>query len=653
MSFLAAAALAVGILVTAPWFAHLLRRGRATRREFPPSSLVPSVVRVARSPGRLEDHWLFALRALLIMSLAVLGATPLFRCSRLRFARPHGASVALAIVLDDSLSMRAGQRWERAVASARALVRSGREGDAVSLVLAGRPARLLLSATTDLAVVRNALERVMPSDRSTDLEGAVAVARSALQGLPQAEHQIMLFSDLAGRPPAAGQPPIVAPLSDLRDRLQDCGIVSAQGQGRAVSVVVVCTNTEVARGRKVELLGASGGDGVPVASGEIEARRGVQTVNLQAENLPLPADVRLSGRDDILRDDQAPVASEENALQVGVVADPTQASAITGGPTVIEQALEALDAGALVRPLMMLPDDDGELGRLALLLIDDPSGLTPEARGALTDWLARGGVALGLLGPACESASLGLSFLPFAEGALRWEPNPSAGLDPSSVAWLGEEARGLERLAAKGRVALDSARLPDARVRGRWDDRRAWLLERDVGDGLVQTLGLPASVALSELALRPGFLALLDHLLTEALHRRGPQLSLVGSLWSFPARSRVEVIGPEGPVACSADAALGSSSAHLSLAGRYQVRVNGREQTRIVRWDEQEILDHPFDVDNKNSSVVSGVTAEEVDVSRETALLVLVLLGLELGTRLVLSRRAPRPALPATRPTES
>jgi hypothetical protein len=241
--------------------------------------------------------------------------------------------------------------------------------------------------------------------------------------------------------------------------------------------------------------------------------------------------------------------------------------------------------------------------------------------------------------------------LPFAEGALRWEPNQSSGLDPSSVEWLGDEAKGLERLGARGRVALDSARLPDAKVRGRWNDGRAWLLERQVGAGLVQTLGLPASVSLSELALRPGFLALLDHLLSEALGRHGPQRSSVGSGWSFPAKSRVEVTGPDGPIAYSGDTGLNGSSLPLDLAGRYRVRINGQEQTRIVHWDEREILDRPFEVDHGHSTVVGGLTAEPVDASREAALVALVLLGLELSTRFVLGRR--RPHVPATRPAES
>ena len=55
----------------------------------------------------MEDRALFATRAAAVGLLAVLGATPLVRCSRLSLQRSGGASVAMAIVLDDSMSMRA------------------------------------------------------------------------------------------------------------------------------------------------------------------------------------------------------------------------------------------------------------------------------------------------------------------------------------------------------------------------------------------------------------------------------------------------------------------------------------------------------------------------------------------------------------------
>ncbi|HTN82922.1 MAG TPA: BatA domain-containing protein, partial [Sorangium sp.] len=110
MSFVTLGALLVALLVGAPIAAHLLRRRRAEERPFPPARLVPPTPPTARRRSLLEDRALFATRALSVLALAVLGATPLLRCSHLSLSRRAGASVALAIVVDDSLSMRARAR---------------------------------------------------------------------------------------------------------------------------------------------------------------------------------------------------------------------------------------------------------------------------------------------------------------------------------------------------------------------------------------------------------------------------------------------------------------------------------------------------------------------------------------------------------------
>src|SRR5262245_9940504 len=107
MSFLTLAALLIAVLAGAPLMAHLLRRRQAQEQPFPAARLVPPTPPVARRRSALEERALFAVRASAVIGLAILGATPFVRCSRVALARREGASVALAIVIDDSLSMRA------------------------------------------------------------------------------------------------------------------------------------------------------------------------------------------------------------------------------------------------------------------------------------------------------------------------------------------------------------------------------------------------------------------------------------------------------------------------------------------------------------------------------------------------------------------
>ena len=63
MTFLSVLALAVGLLVVAPYVAHRLRRRRAEEQPFPPARLVQPAPPQSRRRSRVEDRALLATRA--------------------------------------------------------------------------------------------------------------------------------------------------------------------------------------------------------------------------------------------------------------------------------------------------------------------------------------------------------------------------------------------------------------------------------------------------------------------------------------------------------------------------------------------------------------------------------------------------------------
>lgn len=665
MSFVVWAALAITGLVIGPIVAHLLRRGRAREQEFPAAALVPSRKSTARQRSRLEDWPLLVLRSALIVALAVLGATPLVRCERLSLARASGASVSLAIVLDDSLSMRQAApngkpRWDLAKAGAAQLLRSARAGDAIAIVLAGRPARIALAPTTDLETARRALSDLGPSDRATDLPGGVELARSAIRSLPQKDHRVVVLSDLASEAIPDGTPAATTPLRDLAQPSPDCGITTADRHDARVTVSIACDTEAAARGRTVEVVAAaepSSGAGTPkgnerrptgevVAHADLSPRRGEQSVVLGVGAIVGALDVRLTGGDSSTHDDTAPVSDGSLSPIVAVVADSTTASAKTGGPTVVEQALAALGDTWLIHPRELVPDDDKGFQGIAALVLDDPPGLSPDARAALARFLERGGVAAALLGPRATRTELGLPLEPFARGALRWEKAADLGVDPASVAWLGPESASLGALVRLGRVRLDGAEIDGARVVGRWTDSVPWLLERRVGRGLCLTVGLPASLDDSDLAIRPAFLALLDHVLRQADQRTGSRRTVAGLPWTFPEAKHASVEGPEGPVPVSAAVSEGECPggagkcdrtafrAVPAIRGRYFVRVDDETETRTVTLDAAEILAEPR-APPLTAARDMGEGTALVSASREISALLVLLLAVEVGLRLV------------------
>lgn len=649
MSFLVAAALGVALFVVIPIAAHLLRRGRAKERDFPPTSLVPAARSVARERATLEDRVLLAIRASLIACLAMIGATPFVQCSRLSLGRNAGASVAFALVIDDSHSMRAraddgSVRFERALRAARELLASAREGDAIAIVTAGKPARLVLAATTDLNAARRALAEMGESDRSTDLEGAVSLARTSIASVPHHDKRVVLLSDLAGGALSDGQPPIWTPVPELAAPLENCAIFSAEQRGRRLTAHVACTSPAAAAGRAVTLIGSKTSPPVPLSP-----RAGVQELGLDLDPKLEHPELELTGGDALKSDDRCALAAESAALGVLVAADVSNTSAKTGGPPVLEQALAALESSATVHPIAVLPDDVNEYRNNALLLLDDPGGITPEARGALTGFVERGGVAVAFLGPRVDQTPLGATLEPFAHGAVHWDAKDKSDVNSASLAWLGPEAGSLQDLKLQGHADLSTTDLLGARILATFSDGPPFMTRRELGRGALFTVALPTSVEHGNFPLRPAFLALLDYFLDDARTRRGAAQTVAGSDWTFPLGANVSIDGPRGALALherTRAAASSQRAATPTLAGRYTVRVDDRIEQRVVTVDASEITTLPQKPPANSSQARSNARAGSVDASPELGFVALALLALELGVRVF--RRLTRERRAAT-----
>jgi hypothetical protein len=316
----------------------------------------------------------------------------------------------------------------------------------------------------------------------------------------------------------------------------------------------------------------------------------------------------------------------------------------------LEQALHALSYGAPVRPLTELPRETAELNDVAALFIDDPPGLTPETRGAIDGWLEGGAVAALFLGARSHDTQLGASLEPFMRGVVDWEPLATGvSVDTGSFNWLGAEAESLKDLAPKGRARLDSALLPGSEVIGRWSDGKVLLTRQERGRGLLFSVGLPVSVEVSELPLRPAFLALLDHMVGEALRRRGPRASEAGTEWWFPAVGNLQVTGSGGPLAVRE--AEGQRVTTPETTGRYEINLNGKREARFIILPADEVLSVPHQDVPTAWRANKTAAAPQVDASPELGWLILGLLALEIGVRfwrLIRERRAQGAIQPAS-----
>jgi len=677
VSFLSVAALLGALLVIAPIAAHLLRRRQAEEQPFPPAHLVPPTKPAARRRSMLEDRSLFAVRALAVLALAVLGATPFVRCARLGIARKDGASVALAIVIDDSLSMRAPigggpggdgkkTRFERSLEAARELTRGLNNGDAVAIVLAGAPARVALASTTNMAAVAGALEGITPSDRATDLDGAMTLARELLRGVAHVDRRVVLLSDLSdgspGAPPIAGSGDVAtwAPLPELSAGAgSDCAVTRADLRSGKVRARVVCSppaEEGVAAGAMAQAptiaVSASSGRSIELRAGGKVLQSMPLGPSIRAEEvvLDLPADapeevtVGLTPGDSIAEDDEAPVVAAGGALPIAVVVDTAASHVATGGPPPIEQAFAAMHLDAEVRPLPSVPDNPDELNAFAGLIVDDVPGFTPEGRRSLAAWVERGGVVLLTFGPRAAAAPLGAGFDPLVPGVVRWGPSPAKGADVKTSTFFGPSAAGLDNLDPDGRAALEPAASAGADLLARWADGAPLLLRRSLGRGAVLVLTLPLSVEESDFVLRPAFLALLDRFVGTARARGGARRIEVGDAFTFDgfkdaAIARLPSRAGEERQEIPVVEQDGRRRAVAPLSGRYEVRLDGERSIRVATVPEREIDFRPRQVADSARGEALGGVAPSIDASPYVALGLLGLLVLELFLRTAGQRR--------------
>lgn len=668
MSFVAWAALAVGVLAVAPFIAHLLRRRPPDEERFAATKWVPANPAVAQRRTALEDRALLAIRVAAVVALAVLGATPFISCSRLSLSRDAGASVALAIVLDDSMSMQvtlepdsgsALTRFARAKSAAVELVAGLKPGDAVAIVLVGEPVRVALAASTNLDAARVTLDRVSQTDRGSDLDGAVSIAGELLSGLEHVDKRVVVLSDLARSGGSENALKVRSgvelwvPLQQLQGARRNCGVVQADRSDRQIVARVACGAVEPGEGdEQPRKLAVKAGAEVLVEA-PLRLQQGAADVVLKlpeqgADDAEARLYVELIGAADAIRvDDAAPVVAVGGQLRVGVVTDPASSDLATGGPPAVEQAFKALSLGVQVRPLSAVPDRAEELDVFELLIVDDMPGFTPAQRRELARWVDDGGVLLITLGPGAAAAPLGSSFAPMLKAIVRWTKDTSAGVDPASDNLFGQASSGLDILAAKGRAALDLERDTAPQIISRWSDGAPFALETRMGRGRAYVLTLPFDTEISDLALRPGFLHLLQRLTVAARTLGGVARTTVGHPWTVEGFEQVEVSRVDRrdqatPLAVKAMPGSQTRHAVADRLGLYELKLDGHQSTRVAAMSEAEVDMVPRALPAGYDGESFGGETASVDVSAYVAVFLIGLMLVELLLRVLSPRVRPR-----------
>src|SRR4051812_14746869 len=141
---------------------------------------------------RLRRSLLLLLQLLLVLALAILAARPFVE-------RPAGLARDLVLVLDASASMGATDVVPTRLAAAKQAaidaLRDLPSGGKVSVIAAGRTARVVATGSTDLGRVRQAIESITVTSSTGDLGDALRLA-SALAAR-SGDAQILVATDAA------------------------------------------------------------------------------------------------------------------------------------------------------------------------------------------------------------------------------------------------------------------------------------------------------------------------------------------------------------------------------------------------------------------------------------------------------------------------
>jgi hypothetical protein len=630
----------LGIVI--PLVVHRMRN-----RELP-RVVLPTFALLSRALARSQNRRAFTDLLLLLVRIAVVAAAVLalaapYVRSRLRFGDGRRANVA--IVIDDSLSMArrdgGSSLLEAERARAREVLAALPEGSEISVVLAGKPARVLIPLSRDVSNAARTLERApLSAVRSNDLAGAVDLALRQQHRGVLAERRLLVLSDFARH--TALNP------AELKGLELEGAAISFERIGTApdkpnlyiahahatadptrpnetsIAVELRATGHELAdEGLQVRVEVEMNGK---VASrGSATFERGVAKAVLHIPTPPASettqASVRVIHDDALAADNQASIVlGDADAVRLLLVNGDPQPSSRNDELYYVTRALSLMPPLELtlhtqtVDALSLAHVDLS--GSDVVLLANVPA---PEAGLAkrLVSFVEAGGGLIIAAGSRVDAAAYNARFSSILPSHVRGTARcndlhfvlgPSHGALSEGLAGL-REVRSKERLLIEPRAQLESLL--------QYEDQLPALVGRNVGDGRCLLLAASLDTEYGDLPLRPGFLPLLAAMIRDAAGATAAARANVapGDSLALPAPRAehfVEVRGPDGRTqrfwgSQSAEAPRFSATDAL---GVFEIRAGDSADERAAKLKATFVVAPPQDESDLTPGVVPNLGAD-------------------------------------------
>jgi len=602
MGFLAPWFLAALAAVGLPVYIHLLRRQTTTPR--PVSSLMffERGIQSSTRHRRLRYLLLFALRALLMILLALVFANP--------FVRRSAASAndrLMLIAVDDSFSMRAGTRLADAKREALEMLATRRPSQRAQVMALGGELQVLTQPIQDAGALRAAVENIQPGDSHGNF-GELGRGMRALTETVHTPVDLHLFSDMQASNMPVNFADMVMPgnvslvlHSVATAAVPNWTVESVEAPGLLVDpkkarvLAVVAGHQTPAATRTVSLVI----NGVVAATKKVDVPAdGRATVAFESLDVPYGAsrcEVRIDAADGFAADDASAFAVKradpERVLFMHQAGD--SRSQLYFGAALAAAA----QASFVLQPIIADQAADADPTKYAFVVLSDVTSIPSILENSLLQYVRNGGSVLIAAGMSEGHRQKIPVFGESATDARYY--SRSAGF--STVAQVDASHPAMKDAAGWADAKFYYATVVDAghsRVVARLADGVPLVMDKQMGQGHVLLFASGFDNVTNDLPLNPAFVPFVDE---SARYLAGVErLSGARVVDSFiPLRSvtnevggtgtTVEVIGPDGKRPLSLQEEATAQSFQLTHAGFYQIRfANGLDALIAVNPDRRE-----------------------------------------------------------------
>jgi len=587
-------ALAGLVAVGLPVWLHLLRKHKTTPLPFASLMFFERRTQSSIKHRRLQYLLLLALRAAVIALLAFAFARPFLHS---RLAALAGGPKLTVLAIDNSFSMRDGDRLARAKREAADVASKLRDQDKLQVLAFGSQVHVMGDSAA-------AIQTIQPTDTRSSYAELSRALRSIAQSsrLPVEAH---LFSDMQ-------KSSLPANFADLRLGESVRLIAHPVADRRAANFAVESVNAprRVYGSGKARVEATIAGYGTDQVKRRVSLVLNGREIDSKTVDVPaggraaaefLPADlpfglnrgeVRIDSGDNLPDDDRFYFSVERaEARRVLFVHEGRNQRDALYFRTALEAAAEsayALDAVPVEQ------SGNLDLHKYAFVVLSDVGSLPASFETALRDYVRAGGSLLVALG---RESALRNRVPVFDEAVVEPRYYGRDGALFQSAAWLDAGHPSIHNAQRWDDVKFYQAVRVNpgaARIAARLGDDTPLLLDKQIGEGRALVFASTFDNISNDFPLHASFVPFIEHTANYlARQEEGPSNYLVGSYLELRQAKQqgaaVEVLDPKGERALTLDEAARAQNMPLTMAGFYDVkRPNGRHELVAVNADRHE-----------------------------------------------------------------